>query len=212
MSTSQKTVTQASETAPIKLAPRSSTSIAARAARVNAHLQGQTRQVRQRSTKPCYAFFGRDRFCERGQDCGFSHDPENFDAEAYKAERGLIDCPRGCGNYCRESSNQCSSCVQTLYDQRNQERNARQAEFESRPEQPCKGSWLSADGNRVYCGTMTKFRLCHPCKKDFDERPEEQCKGSWRDSNGEQVLCQNTSRYRLCPSCHNTEKQYTIRR
>ena len=124
--------------------------VADRAARVNSRLSATARPFKlERSTKPCFSFFGRSKHCERGDECNFSHDVEN-----YKAVHGLKECPSGCGNFFRETSNQCKECVTALYEYRNKERADRQAEFDAREETECQGH---------NCSSLTKFRLCKPC-------------------------------------------------
>lgn len=121
------------------------TLVAARAEKVNSHLQEKS--TLKRSNKPCYAFFGNNRTCEKGDNCRFSHD-----VESYKNERGLKDCPNNCGRFCLETSNQCSGCVQEMYDERRrmkaQEKLNRKAQFDSMPEQKCQ-----SHGKRLKDGT-----------------------------------------------------------
>jgi hypothetical protein len=146
---------------PTRKAPNPA-AVAARAARVNAHLSSKSFAPR-KSKKHCFAYFGRERKCEKGDECLFSHD-----AESYKQERGLKDCPNdGCPYFCLESSNQCSACVNFMYEERSRQRaaekEARRAEFASRPDKECQGSWRNSDGEEVYCENTTKSRLCSGC-------------------------------------------------
>jgi hypothetical protein len=60
------------------------------------------------ATKPCYAFFGRDKACG-DKKCRFSHDLVN-----YKSFYNLKDCPNKCGSFCKVTSKNCSSCWEKI--------------------------------------------------------------------------------------------------
>ena len=140
-----------SEVDILPLAKRDEASISARAARVNARLSSVNPKtgLKVKSNKPCFAYFGKEGICNKGDDCGFSHDEE-----AYKRERDLMDCPNSCGNYCKKTSSQCSVCVQAMFEARNQERINRKAQFDAREEKQCKG---------FNCEALSKYTFCKPC-------------------------------------------------
>ncbi len=109
--------------------------------------QAQKTTTTRKSSKPCFGFFGRDRKCANGDECRFSHD-----ANVYKLERGLKDCPNGCGNFCQVNSHQCSKC---LTAQRTEAERQKKARLDAMEDRKCQG---------FKCETMTKFRFCPECR------------------------------------------------
>jgi hypothetical protein len=67
--------------------------------------------------RPCLFLFGYKKNCTVGDKCLFSHDPE-----VYMKQYGLVYCPNDCGNFCLETSKQCSSCVTELINAKKEER------------------------------------------------------------------------------------------
>lgn len=111
-----------------------------------------------RNNSPCFAEFGKDRYCPRGTECAFSHDPE-----VYKRVFKLKECPNDCPNWCKEASYQCAECTME-----NQERNRQSREQIATNGVLGKRKW-DDDSSRLHecdgvnCSEMTMYRFCKEC-------------------------------------------------
>lgn len=168
--------------------------------------------------KFCFSFFGREHNCEKNDDCKFSHDKEE-----YKKKFSLKECPiAGCQNYCKTTSNQCSSCLTSVLEQRRQENkdkfcfsyfgynkrceNGEKCVFSHDREAYKKAKKLK-DCPKCDAFCMESSSQCSTCtasqkaakKAEIESREDRLCKG---------IDCPNMTKFTLCKTCWaSTRKQ-----
>ena len=101
--------------------------------------------------KFCFAFFGKPKKCDV-INCTYSHDKREY-LETFH----LQECPNNCGNFCKESSKICSTCVALWLANKE----LKQKEWEDKLLN--RDSIKKCEGFNCY--EMTHYKYCKQCSE-----------------------------------------------